>query len=383
MNDLPLRAGLLLVVAAAPFVLWSAMVGHELGHVLCGLILGIPIRRVEFGRGATLASFRLGATRIAIGGPRVFRGIVIPYAINGATRTAQLLFLLSGVTANLLTVGLLIWVFGRIEDDLASAILVMAIAYNAIFAVGNLWPARRKTRGGGVSVTDGLHILTVLRADRSAAEARQRAWIAAVATYAAPDDPPPRWSAAAGRALTFSQEARKTDAHERRRQMKDWRRERARRHAPCERLFMTDGVLTQMLYDGAAGDHAELDAWSAEAVALRPDLKTLRGARGGALATLGRFAEAKTELASADNSDEFNRFLNSAFLARAEFGLGYTAAARRPLETCFEIARAYPAIRALPLWRVAERVASELGVDCPPPVESQPAASIAPAPPPP
>lgn len=368
MDDLPTWAGLLIIVASAPFVTASALIVHEVGHAICAEIVGIPIRRIEIGRGRTLASFRVGAAWVVIGSPRPFSGIVIPYTVDGASRTARLFYLLGGVLANALSAGLLYGVFLRVDDDLVSAILVMALIIE-VFFLANLWPARRKSRGGGVSLSDGLRILGVLREDRAAAQVRRETWIAALAVYAAPGEPRPRWSAGLARATFFLREERKTDPKERRRQMDDWKRERARSHTRCERLFLADALVTKMVYEGADGDHAELDAWSAEAAALRPDLKTLRGARAAALATLGRFAEAKAELAYADYSNDFNRFLNNTFLARAEFGLGEHAAAQRALEACFEIARKHPAVREPRYWRMVETVADALGVDCPPPAE--------------
>jgi tetratricopeptide (TPR) repeat protein len=89
-----------------------------------------------------------------------------------------------------------------------------------------------------------------------------------------------------------------------------------------EELLMIDNIATNILAHNTRHRDTYLDQLTARAVALGPELPTLKGTRGAALARLGRYEDALTILDEADHSDDFNRCLNAAFRALANFHLG-------------------------------------------------------------
>ncbi|MBW8907638.1 MAG: hypothetical protein JF620_01165, partial [Mesorhizobium sp.] len=80
-----------------------------------------------------------------------------------------------------------------------------------------------------------------------------------------------------------------------------------------ERLFLIDTTATKILARPAQSAprlNTYLDRLTETAVAMAPELRTLKGTRGAVLARLGRHEEALNALSEADESDDFNRCLN-------------------------------------------------------------------------
>jgi len=92
--------------------------------------------------------------------------------------------------------------------------------------------------------------------------------------------------------------------------------------SPPERLLIIESIAITILAGRARDCDGRLDLLTAEAVALRPDLATLKGTRGAILVQLGRYEEASIMLAEAESSDDYNRCLTTAFQALAKFRLG-------------------------------------------------------------
>src|SRR5262249_49850819 len=96
-----------------------------------------------------------------------------------------------------------------------------------------------------------------------------------------------------------------------------------------EEMLTLDCLLTTGLITGDPAFRRHLAAWATRVAALGPDIPTLAGSRGAVLIELGDFAAGKALLDSAPMTDTHDRAITTAFLARAEAGLGDPAAARR------------------------------------------------------
>src|SRR5258705_6215701 len=84
-------------------------VAHKAGRLLCARVGSIPIRRIVIGRGPVLMRGRLGDMRVEV---RVVpTGMVVICAESASTpkRSALLLYLLGGVLANVVVIGVIIW----------------------------------------------------------------------------------------------------------------------------------------------------------------------------------------------------------------------------------------------------------------------------------
>lgn len=109
-----------------------------------------------------------------------------------------------------------------------------------------------------------------------------------------------------------------------------------------ERLLFIDTAATKILAQPVRSSSrldACLDRLTEMAVAMSPELRTLRGTRGAALARLGRHEEALNNLAEADESDDLNRALNAAFRALAHSQAGQEQLAAVELEKAAAILR--------------------------------------------
>lgn len=121
-----------------------------------------------------------------------------------------------------------------------------------------------------------------------------------------------------------------------------------------EKILALDALVTSGIVSGAPAAHADLDVWSQQALALGPDLPTLRGSRGAVLVELGRCEEGKAllaPLASPGWPPSIDSFMSRAFLALAEHRLGNAAAARQFADaahaTAVKIANKSPHLTAM------------------------------------
>jgi len=101
-----------------------------------------------------------------------------------------------------------------------------------------------------------------------------------------------------------------------------------------EEVLVLDHLITTALLSDDAGMIAKIDEWSIRALDLAPLAEPLAGSRGGVLARLGRYAEAKLLLAPIawKTGDMIEQAMCRLFLAYAEHGLGNTEEAHRCLD---------------------------------------------------
>ena len=128
-------------------------VTHELGHLVVGLVVHRPVRKLLIGRGATLLTGRWGGLRVQVCANLLGGGAVYFSAIDDTSRGEHIAVTAAGPMVNLLT------------GAIALALVPGGPPWVGVFALvglllgaGNLYPSRFLT-GGREHYTDGMRIL--------------------------------------------------------------------------------------------------------------------------------------------------------------------------------------------------------------------------------
>jgi hypothetical protein len=333
-------------------------VAHKAGRLLGARVGSIPIRRIVIGRGPVLMRGRLGDMRLEV--RLVPTGMVVICAERASRpkRSAVLLYLLGGVLANIVVVGVIIW--------LHRAGIVPPILHD-----GTGMPM--------LAPQAGILIFTQLMTiGASVAEPFVYARSPQLKRYREGATRPP----ISTRSLAIVRVLYRVRLHERLRsrdsRRKAWaavERELAGGDlTPEEEMYALDWVITNWLITerlAAArpivadpGLRRKLDDWSDRAVRLGPKVKTLVGSRGAVLVELGRYGEGKAllqRLVSIKGAPLVDALLSRIYLARAEHALGNAAAARSLIGQAQAIVRAGARPPMLTAWkRVIQRAAREM-----------------------
>lgn len=319
-------------------MLWAGLVVlgivHELGHLFCAWITGLPVRSITFGSGPLWRRWRLGTLWLVVR-QVPFGGMVGLYPTIRRRAGAEALVLLGGVLANLSFFALVAVLdeVGVIPETLRQP--VGGIAAVQLLGLLNLVPAR--TRLGD---WDGRQLLKLIgRAwHRDPGPPVMDVYQQVTSRYTADPARPAEPSPAAGRVLyhVLWQE-----------QLQDGLSDKESVAAILVLLARSDltrqerlALLDRLICDGLAAegdaDLARLDDWSRRALELGPDIATVRGSRGAVLIRLGRYEEGKG-LLEGDPGDDQDAGFRHLFIAKAMLGLGDRGAA----------AAALPSIRQL------------------------------------
>jgi dienelactone hydrolase len=355
---LPLLIFLLWWVSLFLLGLAIGTVAHKAGRLLCARVGSIPIRRIVIGRGPTLMRGRLGDIRLEV--RLVPTGMVVICAESASPpkRSAVLLYLLGGVLANIVVIGVIIWLHraGLAPPILRNDAGMPLLAPQA----GILIFAQLMMIGVGV------------------AEPFFYARSPQIKRYREGTTRPP----ISTRSLAFVRVLYRVVLHERLHNQdtrrKAWaavQRELARGDlTPEEEMYALDWVITNWLITSRLAAAApifvdpslrrKLDEWSDRAVRLGPKIKTLVASRAAVLVELGRYREAKAllqSLVSVKGAPLLDALLNRLYLARAEHALGNAAAARRLIGQAQAIVRAEARPPMLVAWmRLIHRTAREM-----------------------
>jgi peptidase M50-like protein len=308
-----------------------AMVVHEGGHLLCGVIGSIPIRLVSIGLGPLLLRARVGETRLELRLLPV-AGFVAAYPVVVIRKHWQLLFLLGGVLGNMALIGLVAWLDSvgavpkRSDDVLGPIVFTQLIAI-----VVNLIPFRARMNGTR-QPTDGLQMLQLLFRRRDIAADASRAYALLIGPYAGGASPQP--SDASLRIVHHVSRPERWTSPEVRHDVQDaLQRELARGDLAREdEMLVLDCLVTDGLIYGDPAMRSRIDGWSRRARELGPEIATLAGSRGAVLVELGRTKAGKALLETVEGWDQPNPFdslMTHIYLAKAEYALGNGAAARR------------------------------------------------------
>ncbi|HSS62031.1 MAG TPA: site-2 protease family protein [Candidatus Limnocylindrales bacterium] len=145
-------------VVAAAFAGWLivGIVAHECGHLVVGLALGEPVRKLRIGTGPTLVGFRVRGLTVQLCLNPITGGAVYFSRINSVSRGAHLASLAAGPGVNLLAAAYGFVLFQSGVEWLAPLVLA-----NIVLFVGSATPAT-STRGGQRHRSDGMQILELL-----------------------------------------------------------------------------------------------------------------------------------------------------------------------------------------------------------------------------
>jgi hypothetical protein len=334
------------------------IVAYKAGRVLWARFGSIPIRRIVIGRGPVLTRGRLGDMRLEVRLVPTGMVVICAESASAPKRSAVLLYLLSGVLANIVVIGVIIW--------LHRAGVAPPILHNDV-GMPLLAPQ------AGILIFAQLMMIVV-----SLAEPFVYARSPQIKTYRAGTTRPPistRSFAIVRILYRVARHGRLNNQDSRRKVWAAVQRELAQGDlTPEEEMYALDWVITNWLMTkrlAAAGPifadpdlRPKLDEWSDRAMRLGPKIKTIVASRGAVLVELGRYGEGKAllqSLVSIKGAPLLDALLNRIYLARAEHALGNAAAARRLIRQAQAIARAGARPPLLAVWlRLIQRTEREM-----------------------
>jgi peptidase M50-like protein len=348
---------------------------HELGHFVCGRAASIQIQHVWLGRGPLLFYHRFGETTFELRLNLRAGGAAVPFRPLRYNRYAWMFFTLGGAIANATLLALLLLAFkipwsGNIVADPRWG-LAGAAAAQVMLIVRNLRPHSWVHDGRAIN-SDGAILWSLMREKNKDAMEQGAYFVGMLRRYASGAEPEFTASLAAERIFSHIVRVDRSTDERVRREVDDALLRELKRGGLSkeEELLTLDALMTDaVLYEDPAL-LAQIDAWSLRALALGPEVKTLHGTRGAALVALKCYDEAKILLTplTGEDADAFDRLLSKTFLARAEHGLGNTAAARTLIaqaQTICDSGPPRPAAAAL-----VARVAKEVDLDTTTPTTS-------------
>lgn len=142
-------AGLIVSFAIAVFV-------HEAGHLVVGLALGEPVRKIRIGSGPTLLGTRLGGMVIQICANPLGGGAVSFSGLDSTSRGRRIATLIAGPGANLLAAA---YAFGFAHFG-AAWLDTFGLANVVLFIAGAM--PSTSVQGGRAQPSDGLQLVNLL-----------------------------------------------------------------------------------------------------------------------------------------------------------------------------------------------------------------------------
>ena len=337
-------------------VLALSLIVHEGGHLVFAALGAIPVRVVSIGVGPPLLRVRFAKTAIEMRA-LPFSGFVAPASYDDLHKPSHIAFLLGGVCGNVALI-VVLWLLDHSGLTAALPPYIRGafgpiIIFQLYLIAGNLIPYRVRVNGTLIG-TDGLQLIELLRGRHSADAYRD--YVGRLARYCAGRSPltTEAWPVIlrqVTRTQAWSNEFARHDV------LPILQRELATGAlSPEEEMLALDALITTGLVSGAPEFRPHLDAWSARAIALGPQIATLRGSRGAVLVELGQARAGKAFLESAAPSGSIDQAMTHIFLARAERALGDVATAEHHLANARRVIDAIPALAALrPLLERSER----------------------------
>ena len=327
-----------LVLASLFVSAWIGVALHEASHAAAARLANLEIKEIRVGKGPTVFRTRLLETDIYLD-LIPMGGWVWTFPSLRYSKSAKLFFYAAGPAMDLGWFAVLITTLVTFRDsELTGAILLPAIIVQGAMLFGNLVPRHVRLHGERLP-NDMMALLKTAftRGDPNAAYREN--YLNAVRRYADPLEPPFRPSGRSERIAAYLYTRDASSPHLTDERIAALERELAFTTSRSEQLRTIDWIATNILARKSRHLDACLDRLTARAITLSPELPTLKGTRGAALARLGRYEEALTFLDEADHSDDFNRCLNAAFRALAHFHLGRGELATAEFDTAAAILR--------------------------------------------
>ncbi|MBA1144582.1 site-2 protease family protein [Mesorhizobium neociceri] len=317
---------------------WIGVALHEASHAAAARLANLQIREVRVGKGPTVFRTRLLETDFYLG-LIPLGGWVRTFPSLRYSKSAMLLFYAAGPAMDLTWFAVLITTLVNYRDsELGGAILAPAIIVQGMMLFGNLVPHHAKLYGERLP-NDMLALLKTAFAKGDPNAAYRESYLNAVRRYADPMEPPFQLSGRSDRIAAHLFERDASSPHLTDERIAALEHELALTTSRSGQLLIIDNIATNIVAHRTPRHDAYLDWLTARAVALFPELPTLKGTRGAALARLGRYEEALAILDEADHSEDFNRCLNAAFRALAHFHLGRGKLATAEFDTAAAILR--------------------------------------------
>lgn len=318
------------------FSAFVAITLHELAHAVTGHLAGLNIRRIRIGTEPVLLRFRALHADIQLG-LLPTGGSVDLYRPLRPSRRRRLAFVAAGPVMDMAWFATLLWLMTQnYENETANAILMPALVVQTCMLIVSLYPCHAHFYGERLP-SDMLSFYRILREKEDLAAIYLKAYLVRLAGYdkdALSNFIPSRGSERVAHIYLERILDKKLDH---RAQFSELRREIDLGLSSLEEIVIIDGMVTDAIRHPPMEDEGELDGLSARAIALYPDLKTLKGSRAAILARAGRHQEALELLEQADDERLFDRSLNIAFRALALFHAGRNEDARSALNQSVRI----------------------------------------------
>ncbi|WNJ89893.1 site-2 protease family protein [Bosea sp. 685] len=314
---------LFLFVVALPVSAWISLALHESAHAMIGRLMGMQIAEIRLGTGPEIFRSRLRGAEIRIGLVPL-GGYVRIFPPLFYRRSAMASFYAAGPAMDLAWFLALIALYAALRGSpIASAVVLLALIYQAVMLLRNLVPHVVHLYGERIP-NDMLSLWRTLWTERDANRLYRETYLGVLRQYQ--DKTEPTWCPS-GRSDRIAYHLHDSILAVAPRPLTDEAvealdRELPRTGARSERLLILDTIVTNVIAQPGSRHERQLDRWTSDAMALRPDLATLKGSRGAALVRLGRYEEALAMLAQADSSNDVNRCLNATFQAMAYFRSG-------------------------------------------------------------
>ncbi len=309
---------------------------HELAHAITGHLAGLNIRRIRIGTEPVLLRFRAFHADIQLGLLPTAGSVNICEPLL-PSRNRRLAFVAAGPLMDMVWFAALMWLMTQsYENETANAILMPALVVQICMLIASLYPSHAYFYGEQLP-SDMLSFYRILREKEDPAAIYLKAYFVRLVSYNKDDLSNFMPSRGSERVAHIYLEGILDKKLDRRAQVLALRREIDLGLTPLEEVAIIDGLITDAIRHPPAEDEGELDALSARAIALYPDLKTLKGSRAAILARAGRHQEALELLEQADDERIFDRSLNAAFRALALFHAGRQEEARAALDQSVRI----------------------------------------------
>jgi hypothetical protein len=340
-----------------------ALVLHETGHALAAVLTGMQIRQIRLGSGPPLYRTRIRETEIVVGCiPN--SGFVKIFPQLSRRRLASFCFVLAGpgmdfaLLATFAALGSAYGGYAPVDAAISTAILCLLL-----MLLFNLWP-RKATVDREIMASDGLVLWRLTFGKDEAGQFYRDAYARILERNPANEEKQTRISKQTERILYNVLTLVFTPDPEAREVITSLERELARGLPPFEERFVLDMLVSHRLGYDTSQFRDKLDRWSSRALALDPELATLKGSRGAVLIELGRYEEALAMLDLADMSDPFNRCLVTAFRALALQKLGRSHEAIATFSDARAISKESPNFGGI-AERILARVEAEIGTPAP------------------
>lgn len=314
----------LIVVLGFTLGIATGTYAREIARALMAEALLLPVKKIILGNGPPIFSFNLKKTKIEIRLLPLGGGVRIqPTILKGKTR--PFLFHSIPVLTNIILAAFFAGYSPDRSDWPHFQSLISGLALGQMWLiVFNLWPSFFELEEIRFP-SDGRALAAILRKNRKEEESNLLKFFNGMLEPYSSNNGPVSLSSTSFEMLNLEKRWDHKDRLERVREAESIleRGMRSGKLTVPEELWLLDAIITDLLFGESKRKLAELDEFSARALAIAPDIAAIRQTRGGVLVELGMHMEARDTIRSAmppENASAYETALNLIFLSRAEHG---------------------------------------------------------------